>query len=376
MASEKIIQSGFRYPIVIAFVFLLTVAGILFEQAKYLQSAIFFISGLFTVFLLIRLYDITNQALAGFFNALRNNDTSEQFPVGIKNRSLSRLYASMNNVNRHFQEIKMQNEYNENYYKTLIKHANSGLLVLNGNNQVALINQSACKFAGISADSTNPNLLKIKNPMFYEAICKLQPGEDITYKHVLGNEYQLLSFRASLLRKNNDTLKLISIHDIRHEMEAKELESYRKLISVLTHEIMNLMSPITSVSKSLASMYQSGGQDINLTDVDESMLKTTLKGIRLIDEQSKGMTAFIENYRKISRIPQPVAQTFGADEWIEQLRIVYTDRMKENQIQFLIAKDNQLKTISGDKSLLNQVMINLLNNAIDAVSEVDYERKI
>jgi signal transduction histidine kinase len=282
----------------------------------------------------------------------------------------------MNRLNSHIQSIKLQNEYNEKYYRTLIRHSATGLLVLNSDNQIELINKVACQYAGISPESTNSNLLKIKNHLFYEAICNLQPGEDITYKHVLGNDFQLLSFRATLLRKNDLAVKLISVQDIRYELESKELESYRKLISVLTHEIMNLISPLTSVSKALYAMYHTNQQPISLDDMDEIILKTTLNGLQLIDEQSNGLLNFIDNYRKISRIPQPDIQPFDVEEWIEQLRIVFTAKMKEQHIVFEIGYDRLLKNILADKKLLNQVIINLVNNAIDAVMGIEGERRI
>jgi signal transduction histidine kinase len=248
--------------------------------------------------------------------------------------------------------------------------------VLNSENQVELINKIACQYAGISPDSTNPKLLEIRNPLFYEAICNLKPGEDTTYRHVLENRLQLLSFRATLLSKEKSTVKLISIQDIRHELESKELESYRKLISVLTHEIMNLTSPLTSVSKALFSIYHKGDRPVEISEIDEPILKTTLNSLQVIDEQTNGILNFVENYRKISRIPQPDLKPFTVEEWTEQLRIVYSEKMRENNIAFAISHNPAVKQILADKKLLNQVMINLVNNAVDAVMENEDERKI
>jgi len=376
MVSERLLHTRSKYLVLLALIVLHTSAGYLLAQSKYLPAVVLFLSGLLAAWMILWLYDGTNQAIAYFFNALRNDDTTLQFPAGLKNKSLARLYENINHVNRHIQDIKIQSEYNEKYYRTLIKHSVNGLLVLNSDNQVELINRVACKYAGISSESTNAGLLKIKNPAFYEAICKLQPGEDITYKHVLGNDFLLLSFRATLLRKNNLAVKLVSILDIRHELESKELESYRKLISVLTHEIMNLMSPLTSVSKALYSMYNTNNQSINLKDMNEDILNTTLQALQVIDEQSNGLLNFMDNYRKISRIPQPDIKPFDVDDWIEQLTIVYSDKMREHSIAFTIDYNRILKTILADKKLLNQVIINLVNNAMDAVMEIEGERKI
>lgn len=375
MASEKIVYSRFRYPLALIILVCVMISGYLTAITRYTEAAAFIVAGVLTFVIMFRLYDNLGRTVTFFFNSLKNNDTSQQYPVNLKNKTLVRLHQSMNEANRHFQSIRLQSEYNENFYKELIRHSATGLLVLNQDNRVELINRSACKHAGIPADSSNPMILKIKNPLFYEAICNLKAGQDMTYRQIIGNDYQLLTFRASLLMKNRQTLKLISVHDIRHEMESKELESYRKLISVLTHEIMNQVTPLTSVSKTLQALFADKNSPAIISGTD-STLATVQKGLQLIEEQSTGLTSFINNYRKISKIPTPVIQIFNVDEWIDQLRIVYADKMKENEILFRISKDNQISNISADKNLMNQVIINLVNNATEAVLENPVNREI
>jgi two-component system nitrogen regulation sensor histidine kinase NtrY len=376
MVSEYLLHTRWRYIVVSALIATYTLAGFLFAREKHLPAVVLFISGFLVVGIVIRMYNSTNKVLTGFFNALSNDDTAMQFPPAQENKTLNALYQSMNNLNRHFQSIRLQNEYNEKYYKALIRHSAAGLLVLNSANQVELINKTACLYAGISPDSVNPNLLKIRNPLFFEAILNLKSGEDVTYKHVMGNSFHMLYFRATELRKNNGVVKLVSIQDIRHELESRELESYRKLISVLTHEIMNLMSPLTSVSKALFALYHKGDEPIGLPAVDGSMLKLTLNGLQVIDEQTDAILNFIDNYRKISKIPRPVIKPFDIADWMEQLQIVYSARMSEHGIFFNIHHDTGRKSLLADKNLINQVLVNLVNNAIDAVMENEGERRI
>jgi two-component system, NtrC family, nitrogen regulation sensor histidine kinase NtrY len=376
MASERLLHTRYRYLVVLTMPVLFTAAGFLLSKRDFLAASVLFLTGLLAVIIMLRIYSGANLAVSYFFDALRNQDTTHQFPVTPKNRSLSKLYESMNLLNKYFQDIRIQNEYNEKYYKTLIRHSATGMLVLNSDNEVELINKVACRYAGISSETTNPNLLRIRNPSFYEAVCDLRPGMDLTYKHILGNDYQVLSFRASLLRKNDSVVKLISIQDIRHELESKELESYRKLISVMTHEIMNLMSPLTSVSKVLYSLYFNNKKAISLHEMDEHILKTTLNGLQVIEEQGSGLLNFVDNYRKISKLPQPDIQAIELAEWMEQLRIVYAEKMKQHQISLEMMHDRNISRIWADKTLLNQVMINLLNNAMDAVIENEGDRKI
>jgi signal transduction histidine kinase len=376
MISERLLHTRSRVIVLLLLVVFFTGAGYQLALSHYPAAALLFVAALLALWIEMRIYRYTNDAVSYFFNALRNDDTTLQFPNKIRNSSLSRLYEGMNNLNRHFQDIRLQNEYNERYYKTLIRNSATGLIVLNHINELELMNEMACRYAGISSDSTNPNIIKVKNAPFYEAICKLQPGENQTYKQVSGNSVQMLLFKAILFQKNDVHVKLISIQDIRQELEARELESYRKLISVLTHEIMNLLSPLSSVAGSLDTLYHPFNQPIRLSAVNEDILKTTLNSIEVINEQSNGIMNFVNNYRKLSRIPRPEIKLFETDEWIDQLRIVYSEKMLENNIDFQIHADYGLRQIMADKKLINQVVVNLINNALDAVKERQDERLI
>jgi two-component system, NtrC family, nitrogen regulation sensor histidine kinase NtrY len=376
MVSEKLLHHRTRNILLVLNVISFIGAGILIAWKNYTASSLLFIAGMIFIYLLIRIYEATNEIITFFFDSLRNDDTTLHFPVKIKNKTLTRLYESMNLLNKYFQEIKIRNEYNESYYKTLIQHASTGLLVLDSNNKVELINKAACIYAGVSPESTNKNILKIKHPAFYEAVCNLKPGENVTYRNLISNNLQMLFFRATLIRRKETELKLVSIQDIRHELEFKELESYRKLISVLTHEIMNMLSPLTSVSSELYSMFRYNDLPRDLTQIDETTIRTAVNGLQLINEQSNSLLNFVNNYRKISRIPQPDFITFKVDEWAEQMKIAFSGKMQENKIDFQITVEKSLLEIIADKKLLNQVMINLINNSIDAVMENERGRQI
>jgi signal transduction histidine kinase len=353
-----------------------TGSGFFFADQKYFPAILLIIAGLVIIWLMIRIYDANNEAIACFFDSLRNDDTTLNFSADNKNKSLATLYSSMNLLNEHFKEIRIKNENNESYYKTLIQNSSAGLLVLNSNDDIELINKAACNYAGISADSTNPNLIKIRYPAFYEAVCKLKPGENSTYRNLFSSNLQMLLFRATIIRRKDKELKLVSIQDIRYELESRELESYRKLINVMTHEIMNLLSPLTSVSRELYTMFRQNGVPKQLSQIDESTIKIAVNGLQLIEEQSNGLLNFVNSYRKISRIPQPEFASFNVEDWVEQLKIVYTGKMKENNIEFNVTADKSLKQIFADKKLLNQVLINLINNSYEAVMENSEGRMI
>jgi two-component system, NtrC family, nitrogen regulation sensor histidine kinase NtrY len=375
MVSERLLQNRTKHAIIALQICCMVASGFFLAKSLYFPSMLLLIGGFIGLGLQRKINNSINLLISSFFDALNNNDTAVHYNIGIRSKSLVGLSQRLNQLNNHFQEIKLQSEIKEKYYHALIRHSATGLLVLN-DDRIELINKMACRYAGISAESTNTNLLKIKNPQFYDAICRLRPGGDVTYKQISGNEFHLLLFRATNLYKNQQSVKLISIQDIRQELESKEVDSYKKLISVMTHEIMNLMSPLTSVSKALYGLYYKNREPVGVHEIDENLLKTTISSMQVINEQSRGILSFIENFRKISRIPAPVLQPFDAEEWSEQLRIVFTQQLLEKSIELTVNQDKQLKQITADKNLINQVLINIINNATDALSDIVQDRKI
>ena len=116
MVSERFLHTRTHHIILFLLAILFTATGFFFARSTYAMAALFCISGLLCCWFFFKLYRLTNEAVTYFFHALQNDDTSLLFPEAVKNKSLARLYESMNRLNRHYQEIKLQNEYNERYY--------------------------------------------------------------------------------------------------------------------------------------------------------------------------------------------------------------------------------------------------------------------
>jgi len=350
-------------------------AGFFFLRERYLYTILLLLFDLIYLFRLIKIYTQTNKTIALFFEAARNNDTTLTFQSS-KNKSLQALYEGMNNLNKHIQQMKLRNEYKEKYYKALIQQSATGIVVLNEHNEIELINEITCQYAGISSASTNMKLLRIKNEAFYNVLCNVVPGQAITFKNILNDSAQLLLFSASEIRNEEHLLKLISIQDIRQELDEKELESYQKLISILTHEIMNSIAPLTSISKTLYDFYIKDGEPVKPLDVNEVIVNTTVQGLKAIEEQGEGLMNFVNSYRRLTKIPNPVLRLFSINEWIEQLRILFTEKIVTNHIEFEIEIEPHLQFITADKNLINQVIVNLVNNAIDSLLQIETDRKI
>jgi two-component system nitrogen regulation sensor histidine kinase NtrY len=161
-------------------------------------------------------------------------------------------------------------------------------------------------------------------------------------------------------------LTILSIQDIKHELDEKEVEAWMRLIRVLMHEIMNSISPITSLSESLLNVYSSGDKQISPSEVTEKKIATTLQGLNVIREQGKGLMTFVESYRKLTHIPKPVLKVFKVSALFSRVKVL-TDSLvkgKNTDISFSI-NDPDLE-ILADENLISLVLINLVKNAVEA----------
>ena len=351
-------------------------AGYALCEEKYMQTVLFLIAGLILSLRILNTYRVISKAALEFFESMGNDDTSFRFPDRTDSPVLSELYGRMNKLKDHYQAIKVKNEFNEAYYRSIIQHSSAGLLVMGEDGSVELINKAACRFAGISPDLTNTSNLKTRYPAFFSAVSDIKPGENLTFRNIINNSLHILSFRATSVKRQEKQLKLVSIHDIRNELEARELESYRKLMNVMTHEIMNLLTPLTTVAKELHSSFDRIAPDGELKISGQDTLSSVRHGLGLIGEHGDSLMSFVNSYKKISRLPEPRYENIDPAEWAAQLKIAFLGRMESDGITFSVNCDKTLKVVTADKKLLNQCIINILNNGIDAVRCNDGERRI
>jgi signal transduction histidine kinase len=168
---------------------------------------------------------------------------------------------------------------------------------------------------------------------------------------------------------------ILSIQDIKNELDEKEIESWMKLIRVLMHEIMNSITPITSLSESLSNIYSTGGIPVLPEQVNVKTIATTLQGLNVIKEQGKGLMSFVESYRKLTRVPEPEKKLFKVADLMSRVMILYNSLDNINKTNLTISLKKPDLEIFADQNLISQVLINLLKNALEA-NENNFEGKI
>ena len=311
-----------------------------------------------------------------FFDSVSGGDFSTTFDESEKNPFLRSLHIRMNQFSRKVRELRIRNEISEKYYRSILEQSATGLVVMNDAHEIEVINRAAARFAGISPDSTDKRLMGIRNPVLFEQLKHMAPGENITYRgHGPGPDLRLL-LKAIEIEMSGKRLKVVSIENIRRELDQTELESYQRLIRVLTHEIMNSVAPLTSVSGTLQKRFYPDQIPIDPAKIDGKLVQALIHGLSTIDDQTKGMVDFVNNYRKLTKLPEPAIAPMDVTEWMEMLGILLRGQMEEEGIQLRLACDPGIRMIHADRNLLNQVLINLVNNARDALKSTPEDREL
>jgi two-component system nitrogen regulation sensor histidine kinase NtrY len=371
------IYKSFNLSVVIRLlIFAIAVAGLsiaLYTQ-NWLAATPLILIMLIFLFNLIYFLNSINRKVAFFFDAVINDDNTLHYSERIHPRSLLALHKSMNRLNKHIADIKIKNEHNEKFFNEMLRSSATGLLAVDERGYIEQINNAALDFMGLP-HITHIDLLKQKNKELYEQMMLIKPGQSNTIKVLHGNELRLFSLKVALLNFDKNSYRLYSMTDIKTELEENELDSWQKLIRVMTHEIMNSIAPITSLSNTLSRIFIRDNDPIPAKEVTGKHVENIIHGLEVIENTGKGLMRFVEDYRKLTKIPTPVFKPIHIDNWLNAIRLLMKNRLNEEKINLRIVKKGIRDELIGDEKLLNQVILNILNNAIDALKSVQ-NRKI
>lgn len=345
--------------------FSLALAYLIFIDKSLRISIICIVIIVFITTNLISYLNSTNKKIRFFFDSVRNDDSNLAFPVESGNSALNELYRSMNKVNHQIQQLKIENRQQEQYFRTILEHLATGILTYNNKGFILHANSSTKNLLSIEV-LTHLQQIERSNEKLFEAINSIKPFERKLVAVTSDRGEIQLSLKATSIKTNENELVILSIQDIKNELDEKEVESWMKLIRVLMHEIMNSITPITSLSESLSNIYINGDKPVLPEQVNTKTIATTLQGLNVIKEQGKGLMSFVESYRKLTRVPEPEKKLFKISDLMVRVQILYNSLEKSDKTDLSISLANPDLEIFADQNLISQVLINLLKNALEA----------
>ena len=337
-----------------------------FDQKVFLLGGFLLLIFVIQVLELIQFLNRTNQKIAFFFDAVRNDDSTLNFPENTGNKSLSELNASLNKVNELIKNIKFELQEQEQYFKTILEYVSIGIITYNEKGSISLSNTAARELLN-REHLTHINQLMQVDKKLFTAIKELNPGDRRLVSFNSKQGVVQLSLKSTLFKTAQDNFQLVAIQDIKSELETRELESWIKLIRVLTHEIMNTVAPITSLSQTILSYFK----NLDGKVPDEKIIRNTIKGLEVINERGTGLISFVDTYRKLTRLPQPDKKPISLGELFESIITLINYEPKNKQVKIereVVPADLE---IVADKKQVTQVLINLLKNALEALSNTE-----
>lgn len=354
---------------VLAIVLVALAAGFVYTEKSSLGlPAILLLLELPLVFSLISFLNSTNRKISYFLESVQNNDSALLIPGNITGKTVRELVEGLNKINIQIQHLKIENQQREQYFQTLLEHVATGIITFNQKGFVLHANSAVKKMLSVEV-LTHVHQLERINHNLYQSVQNIKPFEQKLVSIVTERGTIELSLKATSFKTQNEELMLLSVQDIRNELDEKELDSWMKLIRVLMHEIMNSIAPITSLSESLSQLFTIEGREVLPEEVNEKTIWTTVRGLNVIGEQGNGLISFVESYRKLTRLPKPEKKPFKAESLVSRIRILYNSFENSDRVKLSVSIKPADLDLFADENLIAQVLLNLVKNAIEAVGE-------
>ena len=306
---------------------------LIISQRGIIIGTLLIICSLFQIGGIVTYLNNINRKLRLFFDAIEDRDNTFSYPEQGINEEQQQLNRSLNRINALLAQTKMDYQKQEHFYRSLLEKVPNGIIAWNNSKKIIFVNNTAL------------TLLNIESLTLYSQL-----------ENILQNEKnrKRLSLSQSQMKLQDETITLLSIQDIDDRLNENESESWSKLSHVLTHEIMNSVTPITSLSDTLLSMVEDKDEEIS-------------HGLQTISATGKGLLAFVESYRKFTRIPTPEPSLFYLKAFIERMVELARHQNPCDHITFHTKIDPADLILHADENLISQVVINLLKNAIQAI---------
>ncbi|MCW3786613.1 sensor histidine kinase [Plebeiibacterium sediminum] len=304
-----------------------------------------------------------------FFEAILNDDFSLNTNSKQQDPILSRLNSNMGRINEKIKKSIVENQQRDQYFHALIEHINIGVLSYDEKGFVVHANSSVKELLGLS-QLTHMKQLDKFNAKIAEQILQMKSQEQFMFQSQGVEHKQTLLIKSMPFYSKHQQLMLLTIQDIDQQLDEKELDSWLKLIRVLTHEIMNGIAPITSLSQSLSGFFTNEGKPVRKEDLDEDMIEATIRGLAVINNQGEGLIRFVDIYRKLTRLPKPNKKAFKIKSFLENNIILSRAGSYGNDVDIRLHVEDEEMLIDADEKLLAQVVINIIKNGFEALQEV------
>jgi two-component system nitrogen regulation sensor histidine kinase NtrY len=323
---------------------------------------------------LVKFLSKNYEEVSSFLNSIKYDDFSQNYSEAHPNPSTAALRKEFNEVMNKFREVRAEKEANYQYFKTIVQHVGIGILTFKSNGEVQMINAAAKRLFNVGS-LKNVSDLNAVSPALVKSLKELKTGGRELIKLQQNGNLVPISIYVIELAMQGDEFKLVSLQNIQSELEEKEMEAWQNLIRILTHEIMNSVTPISSLAATVDDEILKYLQGDELGDKSE--LEDIHLAVKTIQRRSEGLIRFVSDFRNLSRIPNPKINDESLKMVLDEVCMLMRNDIEKHGVKVDVQLNPSDLQIPMDKQMVEQVLINLLQNALHALDEKESgERKI
>jgi len=363
---------NYRLNIIIRVILLTATVYLFFITLKsnfFIAPVIVAVTVVFQVASLIRYLDRTNRELTSFLESIRFSEFTRTFQIEGMGGTFNELNRAFNEVMLDFQKVRAEKEESFHYLQTIVQNIDVSVIAYTADGNIELINKTSKKLFQLS---TIKNIKSLENlsPDLVNTLLGIKPGENRLVKVQYDDDILQLAIYASTIKIKDKIIYLVTIKDIQNVLEEQETEAWQKLIRVLTHEIMNSITPIASLSSTLDLMLKGmvGESKDEPLQVDAESVNEIQEALQTINKRSTGLLHFVNTYRNLTRIPKPNFGVCKVKELFGNIESIMDEELKKFEISLSTSVDPVDLTFTVDEQLIEQVLINLVKNSVHALN--------
>ena len=365
-----------RFALFLLLRLLLLFANLLILATIFGRSDLFFNQLILIVVLLIQFFETlfyitrTNRELAKFVLSIREQDFTASFTSGAKDNTFAKLHDSFREILEAIRTSELEKEAQHKYLQAIIDHISIGIISINERDQIELMNEKSKELLQVP-HVKSWQLLKTENTRFFDEVSKLRNGDNQVIEAKVNDTRKQLTVNITEVTILKNVYRVITFKDIKGELEKREIEAWHKLIRIWTHEIMNSVTPMVSLTETMQSMLDSNGGLKRPDEITDETIGDLSFSLQTIHGRSEGLLHFVEDYRKLTKVPKPEIEALPVKKMLSRVIKLMQTEFDQAEIDLtILVQDGAI--ILGDERLLEQVMINLLINARHALeSTVD-----
>jgi nitrogen fixation/metabolism regulation signal transduction histidine kinase len=315
---------------------------------------------------LIYFLEKTSRHFTAFLNSITERDFSIHYNLHNKGKNFSALADAFNQITTTMQQLNAERAANHQLLEALIEHISIALLCIDDNGKIVLMNQSAKRLFKFSYIHHTFALRKVDEQLpalVEEAV----PGESQLIRLRLAGQLQPLSMFTTRFDLLEHTYSLVSFQNIRDELESRELDSWQKLIKVLTHEIMNSVTPIVSLSTVIKEALVDDSDQLTMDRLSGEERRDLVRSLLAIETRGKGLMRFVQSYNNLANTPKPYFTDVAVDTLLERIRVLMLFELEASGIMLEISCEPGNLSLHADNQQVEQVLINLIKNAKEAM---------